>query len=121
MNGHPVEPDLGKGFITWSCWSLFHEIENLKSMYHFPEDGVQSIEMWLLGIRNEKLAPIGIRATVGHCQHPSCIVLERLPYLVIEFFSPNTCPTFPCTCWITTLDHETLYVSMKYGPIIIIT
>lgn len=31
-------------------------------------------EIGLLGITNEKLAPI---YTVGHCQHPSCIVLEE--------------------------------------------
>lgn len=47
--------------------------------------------------------------------------LKRLSYLIIEFFTPYTCPALAGISWITTLYHKTLNISMKYGAIVIAT
>ena len=47
--------------------------------------------------------------------------LKRLSYLIIELFAPYTGTTFACASWISSLNHETFNVSMKYGPFIVPT
>lgn len=47
--------------------------------------------------------------------------LERLPYLIIELLAPYTGPTFARACWVSTLYHKALNISVEYGPIIVAT
>jgi hypothetical protein len=77
--------------------------------------------MWLFSICNEKLTTICIRSIVGHRKYPSCIMLQGIPYLIIEFYSPYVDPTYSCTCWISISNHKTFNVPMKYDTIIIST
>lgn len=47
------------------------------------------------------------------------VYLERLSYLVIELFTPYTGATFASARRVSPLDHKPLYISMKYGAIIV--
>lgn len=47
--------------------------------------------------------------------------LKRLSYLVIKLFAPDTCASFTSPSGITTLNHESLYVPVKNGAIVIST
>jgi hypothetical protein len=44
--------------------------------------------------------------------------LESLSDLIVEWSSPYTLSPFACTCWISTLDHESLDITMKEGIVV---
>lgn len=121
MYSYTVHSNFCKWTIPWSYWSLFHQVQNFKSMDNPSKYSIQTIQMWLFTIRNEKLTAICIRSTVGHWKYPSCIVLQGIPYLIIEFSPPYAGPSSSCTRWISTLNHKTFNVPMKYCTIIIAT
>lgn len=60
--------------------NLFHKIQNFKPMYNFSKDCVLSIEMGVLCIADEKLAPICVGSTVCHGNHSPRVVLCDFMY-----------------------------------------
>ena len=53
------------------------------------EHGVVAVEVRLLGVGDEELAPVGVGPAVRHRHHPAGVVLERLPDLVGELLPPG--------------------------------
>jgi len=41
--------------------------------------------------------------------------------LVFKFSTPNRISTFPCMCWVSSLNNEAFYIPMKKTAIIIVT
>lgn len=101
--------------------------------------------MRLLGVRDEELGLVRIRARVGHGHNPTSIKFEGGADFVAEWLAlsvfyervgqktrlvevkrqdrkrgthPDRLATFSCPCWVTRLDHETFDVAMKDAVIV---
>lgn len=119
MDGDAVEPDLGEGAVAGPRLRLLHEVEHLESMDDLGEHGVVAVEVRLLGVGDEELAPVGVGPAVRHRHHPAGVVLERLPELVGELLPPDRGAPLPRARRVAALDHEPLDVAVEDGAVVV--
>ena len=83
------------------------------------ENNVSAIEMRSFSEAEEELATVCAWASISHGEDTTACMLV-LEVLVSEVGSVDRLTTFPSTCRITSLDHETSDISMDLCPCIIV-
>jgi len=83
---------------TSPCFTLINDL--LAAAQPGRTNGVFSVQMVRLDVRNEKLAPIGIRPRVGHRQRPALMLVG---IALADFIAELIPPARRCPC---PADHR---------------
>ena len=102
---------------------LLKLLEGLKAVNELAEDCEFPIEAGLLGIEDEELRAILVRAGIRHAEDPASVMLKVLSDLICEEFvlsRVDGLPTLSCTGGVSTLNDEAADVAVEFGPAVII-
>lgn len=75
--------------------------------------------MRLFGVCYEELRSIRVGTIVGHGNNASHGMFQFFLQFIFKLALPNTCSSFPCVGWISSLNHEPFYVPMEETSIIV--
>jgi hypothetical protein len=111
MNGYVLDLNALFGPILLVHLDLFHVVQYLEPLDHFAEDGVLPVEVRRRGKRDEELAPIGVRALVGHADYASSMMPQGRTNLVFKKAVGGVVDGWGglglgVRCRATRLDHE---------------
>mmetsp|Transcript_17926 Transcript_17926/g.34180 ORF Transcript_17926/g.34180 Transcript_17926/m.34180 type:complete len:217 (+) Transcript_17926:160-810(+) len=96
-----------------------HLIQYVPTVQHFPQNGINIIQMRLSLICYEKLRLVAIAPRVGHAHlTPLIMRIVRMEF-VLECPSPYRFSAFSRSGRIATLDHEAFHVAMKGGAVVV--
>ena len=102
---------------------LLKLLEGLKAVNELAEDGEFPIKAGLLGIEDEELRAILVRAGIRHAEDPTPVMLEVLSDLICEEFIlcwVDGLPTLACAGGVSTLNNEAADVAVEFGPAVVI-
>lgn len=118
----------GRGFVNHDCVPrtiVFvrghhaHFLDHTHSGIYSSKNAVFSVQPRSWFQRDEKLRTIRVRPRVGHRDHARSGVFEIPADLVFEFPPVHTFTPPSGSRWITTLNHEFGYDSMKDGTVVV--
>jgi len=113
--------DFAEGAIFVIDGDTFHGIQGrVCTVDDLAKYRILCVEMRLLGIGDEELGFVRIRARVGHGNYTASIELKGRPQFVGKAAAPNTLATFTRAGRVASLDHETFDVAMKNATIIVV-
>lgn len=98
---------------------LLHLVQGVQTIYQPAKGGVHTVQVRLSGVRDEKLAAVGVWASVHHGQAASSLVLQGRDKLVLKVTTIDALTALAGARRITTLDHESLDVSVEVGVVVI--
>lgn len=83
-----------------------HPLDHLQPALDAAEDCVLPIQPWRWRQRDEELAPVRVRPTVGHAEDPRARVLQSRVDLVLELLPVDGAPAASRARGVARLDHE---------------
>ena len=108
------------GTIARTCLSSFNLLDDLVTFCHFAKNCVLHIQPRRGYRSDEELAAICVRSAICHRKKTGFIKLELCRDFIAKWFSPNRLTTTACSCWVSTLEHETLNNAVEDDSIVIL-
>jgi hypothetical protein len=78
------------------------------------------VQMLAFSKSHEKLRAIRVLSTVGHGNYSPSRKFKPLMKLIFERFSINRLASCSCSCWVSSLDHESRDHAMKNSIVIVL-
>merc|ERR1719263_2345552 len=92
---------------------LLDLIKRIKTINQAPKRGVDTVQVRLSAVREEKLRTVGVGPGVDHRQTASSFMLQGGDKLVLEIATIDTLSSLTRASRIAALNHETLDVSVE--------
>lgn len=121
MHSDTRHPNLARGSILSVNRHRLHRIQRppiFSAIDDLADDSILSIQMRLLGVRDEELRLVCVWSCIGTCNDTATVKLERGSNFVSERFAPDRLTAFACPCRIACLDHEGFDVAVPFDVVV---
>lgn len=113
MNRHPLQDYVHSGTILLPNRHALCSIENVETVNHLSNDGVDIVEVRLWGIGEKELGSVGVWTIIGHGDYPTRAVSAFRMELVANGAAIDGLAPLTSATGVSALQHKPLHVAVK--------